>query len=491
VCGKVNAVEPKRLRQQVKAFLHVTVIPMDRERTLSNHTVIVVGRKIVALGPSSKVKVPAGALRIDGRGRYLIPALCDMHVHMLGEPWNIMLPLKAKIASKNIPFEKLLFPFVANGVTTVHELFASREQIGLRRQIAQGRLLGPRSILAETIDGPDKAWPPPLTTWVTSPRKAQEAVRQAKATGFDKIKVYSFLDRESYDAIISTAQELKMDVIGHIPMSVSLEYVLNSGQKFIAHSEEVAKHSRGDYSPERIDYFADIMAKKGVGMPPTLVTTHSLIELFDNSDRVPNQPYLKYFRHPMQLGVWSFMIEKLYGPIPTPARAKIREDFYRFQRPLTKAFHDKGGKLMAGSDSIIPGLVPGFSLHRELKELVEIGLTPFQALRTSTTRPFEYLGEIDKAGTIEVGKQSDLVLVDANPLEDITGASKVSGVLMRGRWIESYEIKKRMKDIEASFQASSLAFHDSKYFLQSNPFLAAVACSRRSKHESEWLILIE
>jgi imidazolonepropionase-like amidohydrolase len=186
-------------------------------------------------------------------------------------------------------------------------------------------------------------------------------------------------------------------------------------------------------------------------MTPTLVTTHSLLELFDNSNRVPDQPYLKYFRHPMQLGVWSFMIEKLYGPIPSQARRKIRDDFYKFQRPLTKAFHDKGGLLMTGSDSIIPGLVPGFSLHREFKELVEIGLTPFEALRTSTTRPFEYLGEIDKAGTIEVGKQSDMVLVDANPLEDITGASKVSGVLMRGRWIGSDEIKKRMKDIEASF----------------------------------------
>lgn len=442
----------RRVRQHVIAFLHTTVIPMDRERALPDHTVIVADGKIVAIGPGSKVKVPAGALRIDGTGRYLIPALCDMHVHMLGEPWNIMLPPGAKIASKDIPFEKLLFPYVANGVTTVQELFASREQIGLRQRIARGELLGPRFILAETIDGPGKAWPPPLTTWVASPREAQEAVRQAKAAGFDKIKVYSFLDKESYDAIISTARELNLDVIGHIPMSVSVEYVLDSGQKLIAHSEEVAKHAGGDYSPERIDYFAGIMAKHGVWMTPTLVTTHSLLELFDNSNRVPDQPYFKYFQHPMQVGVWAFMIEKLYGPIPAQARAKIREDFYRFQRPLTKAFHDKGGKLMAGSDTIIPGLVPGFALHRELRELVEIGLTPFEALRTSTTRPFEYLGEIDKAGTIEVGKQSDLVMVDANPLEDITGASKVSGVLMRGRWIGPDEIKKRMKEIEASFQ---------------------------------------
>ena len=106
---------------------------------------------------------------------------------------------------------------------------------------------------------------------------------------------------------------------------------------------------------------------------------------------------------------------------------------------------------MAGSDTILPGLVPGFALHRELKELIEVGLTPYEALRTSTTRPFEYLGEIDKAGTIEIGKYTDLILLNENPLKDISNVSKISGVLMRGRWIGSDEIKKRMNEIEASF----------------------------------------
>ena len=441
--------------KRVIAFLHATVIPMDRQRTLGDHTVVVADGKIIAIGPTSRVKVPDKALRIDATGRYLIPALCDMHVHLLGEAWNIMVPPEEQLTGKNIPFESFLFPFVANGVTTVQELFAKPEQIALRQQIVRGELLGPRLILAQTLDGPKKAWPPPLTTWVASPSEAQEAVRQAKAAGFDKIKVYSFLDRESYDAIISTARELKMDVIGHVPMALSVDYVLDAGQKLIAHSEEVAKHARGDYSAERIDYFADIMAKRGVWMTPTLVTTHSLLELFDNSQTLLARPEIKYHRHPMQTAVWSFMMEKLYLPIPADARAKLRRDFEKFQRPLTKAFHDKGGKLMTGTDAIIPGIVPGFSVHNELKELVEVGLTPFEALRTSTTAPFEYLGEIDKAGTIEVGKHSDLVLLDENPLADISGASKVAGVLIRGRWLAKDEIKKRMTEIETSFRTAS------------------------------------
>jgi imidazolonepropionase-like amidohydrolase len=395
--------------------------------------------------------VPAKAVRIDAAGRYLIPALCDMHVHLLSESWNMMLPPESQLHGKDIPSERFLFPYIANGVTTVQDLFGTPDEIPLRQRINSGEILGPRLILAKAIDGPKKGWPPPLTTWVANADEAGKAVRDAKAAGYDKIKVYSFLDKDSYDAIIATAKELKMDVIGHIPNAVSVEYTLDAGQKMFAHSEEVAKHADGNYSQERIDYFADIMVKHGEWLTPTLVTTDNLIELFANPAAVLGRPEAAYYKHPMQQGTWNFMTEKLYLPIPAAGRERIRLDFEKFQRPLTKAFFDRGGKLLAGSDTILPGLVPGFALHRELKELVDVGLTPYQALRTSTTAPFEYLGEIDKAGTVEVGKFSDLVLLDADPLKDISGVSKVSGVLMRGRWIGKEEIGKRMDAIKNAF----------------------------------------
>src|SRR4030095_1231618 len=165
----------------VIAFLHATVIPMDRERALRDHTVVVSDGKIIAIGPTSRVKVPVAGLRIDATGRYLIPALCDMHVHLLDEAWNIMVPPEAQRTGKDFPFERFLFPYVANGVTTVQELFAKPQEIALRRRIERGELIGPRLILAQTLDGPKKAWPPPLTTWVASPGEGREAVRQAKA----------------------------------------------------------------------------------------------------------------------------------------------------------------------------------------------------------------------------------------------------------------------------------------------------------------------
>lgn len=432
------------------AFENAAVIPMDRERVLRDQTVVVAEGVIVAIGPASRVKVPRGAIRVDARGRYLLPALCDMHVHLPGEAWNALLSPDAQAAAKAIPFERFLFPYVASGVTTVQALSATPQEITIRGEIARGSMIGPRLILARMIDGPKKAWPPPLSTWVDSATEASDAVRQAKGAGYDKIKVYSFLSKESYDAIIAAARETRMDVIGHVPMALSVEYVIDAGQKMIAHTEEIAKHTHGDYSPERIDYYAGRIAGGGVWMTPTLVTTRTILELFDDQKAVLGRPEAAYFGDPMQAGISAFIANNLYAPIPADARRKIRSDFEKFQRPLTKVVHDKHGRLMTGTDSLLPGLGAGFALHRELHELVDVGLTPYEALRTSTTAPFEYLGEIDRAGTIEVGKRPDLILVDANPLEDVSAAAKISGVLLRGRWIPKTEIDRRMGEIAAA-----------------------------------------
>ena len=450
----LNAHENTRREKRVVAFLHATVIPMDRERKLPDQTVIVSNGKIVLIGPASKVRVPRNALRVDARGRFLMPALCDMHVHVEAEGFNAMLKPADQLAGKDIPFETFLYPYIANGVTTVQVLSATHEHITLQQRINRNEVLAPRLVNARMVDGPKKAWPPPLSVWVDSAAEARTAVLDAKQGGYDKIKVYSFLNKESYDAIIATAKDQHMDVIGHIPNALSVEYVVDAGQKMIAHTEEVAKHTHGNYSHERIDYFAGRIANGGVWMTPTLVTTRSILELLDDPNGLRGRPESLYSRHPMQAGIWAFITDNLYRPIPPESRKRLKDDFEKFQRPLTKVFHDKGGRLMTGTDSLFPGLVPGFAVHRELQELVNVGLTPFQALRSSTTEPFEYLGEIDRAGTIEVGKYTDLVLVDEDPLKNISGASKISGVLVRGRWVGKNEIAKRMTEIEMSGKSS-------------------------------------
>jgi imidazolonepropionase-like amidohydrolase len=433
------------------AFVHVDVIPMDRERVLLNQTVLIQDGLINKIGPVSSTRVPAGATKIDATGKYLIPALADMHVHMLGKAWNIMFPPEAQFSAEDLDFSNLLFLYVANGVATVQVMSALPEHIPLRDRISRGEILGPRLILARMIDGPGQAWPPPLSTWVETADGARQAVLDAKEAGYDKIKVYSFLNKESYDAIIATAKEVGMPVDGHIPMALSVEYILEAGQNLIAHAEEVMKHAKGNYNQEQIDYFAEIIAESDTWITPTLIMKKNILAILDDLDKELVRPEVRYL-HPMALGVWSFLTTNIYLKMPPEHRTALHKGFELFEKPFTKALHDKGARLIAGTDSLVPVTVPGFSLHRELKELVDVGLTPYEALRASTTYPFEFLGEPDDAGTIEVGKRADLVLLEANPLEEITNTSKIAGMMTDGRWLSKIEIQNRLEELPAFYE---------------------------------------
>ncbi|MFZ2493710.1 MAG: hypothetical protein WA208_19695, partial [Thermoanaerobaculia bacterium] len=158
--------------RNVVAFVHAAVVPMNEPRILADQTVLIADGRIVEIGPAPAVKVPRSATRIDATGRYLLPAFCDMHVHLEDEAFNAMLKPEAQMASAKIPFETLLFPFVANGVTTIQVLSATPHHVALQRQAGRGEVLVPRLINARMIDGPKKAWPPPLSTWVASAAEA-------------------------------------------------------------------------------------------------------------------------------------------------------------------------------------------------------------------------------------------------------------------------------------------------------------------------------
>ncbi|UCB45968.1 MAG: amidohydrolase family protein [Spirochaetota bacterium] len=434
------------------AFVHVNVIPMDKERVLLDQTVIVQNGRINKIGPASSTNIPTGATMKDTTGKYLIPSLSDMHVHMLGESWNIMFPPEAQFSADELDFSKLLFLYVANGVATIQVMSALPEHIPLRDQISRGEILGPRLILARMIDGPGQAWPPPLSTWVETADQARQAVLDAKEAGYDKMKVYSFLNQESYDSIMATAKEVGMPVEGHIPMVLSVEYILEAGQNLIAHSEEVMKHTKGNYDQENINYYAEIIAESDIWITPTLIMKKNLLAILDGYDKELTRPEVRYL-HPMALGVWSFLTTNIYLKMPPEHRDALKKGFDLFEKPFTKALHDKGARLLAGTDALVPTTIPGFSLHRELKELVDVGLTPYEALRTSTTYPFEFLGEPDEAGTIEVGKRANLVLLEANPLEEITNTSKIAGVMIGGRWISKFEIQIRLEELPVFYES--------------------------------------
>jgi len=434
------------------AFVHVNVIPMDREVVLFDQTVIIEEGRIHEIGPASSTKVKTGVTIIDAHGQYLMPALSDMHVHLLGQTWNIMFPPEAQFTADELDFNKLLFLYVANGVATVQVMSAFPEHVLIREQIRRGEILGPRLILARMIDGPGKAWPPPLSDWVATAAEARSAVIDAKETGYDKMKVYSFLSQECYDSIVATAEEVGMPVEGHIPMDLSVEYTLDAGQNCIAHAEEVKKHAQGDYTQERIDYYAKIIADNNTWITPTLIMKRNLLAIFNNVDNELARPEVRYL-HPMGQGVWSFLINNNYMAMPQEYQRALEDAFESFERPFTKALHDQGGKLMTGTDSLVPTTMPGFSIHRELEELVDIGLTPYEALRASTTHPSIFLGELDEAGSVAVGKRADLLLLEENPLEEITNSRKIAGVMIQGRWLSKREIQEGLEEVLAFNEA--------------------------------------
>lgn len=430
-------------------FTHVNVIPMTTQKVLMDQNVVVEAGRIRHIGPSSEVQPPGGALVIDGRGRFLIPGLTDMHVHLEGDAWNIMYPAGKGFTASEIDFEDILFIYVANGITTIDVLFAFPEHLPLREKINNDEVLGPRLILSRMIDGAGKAWPPPLGVWINNPDEAEQAVLEAHRQGYDRIKVYSFLDRESYDRIMATARSIRMPVDGHIPFATSVEHVVSSGQNMIAHIEEVVKFAP-TYDSGQVAYFSDLLAGSSTWVTSALVLNRNLNDLLQDSAGQFSKPNTEYL-HPMAMGIWEYVYQNIYKPIPEKHRRAMIEGYRRFQKPFAYEFHRKGGKLLIGTDALVPSTQPGFSLHEELEELVNAGLTPFDALKVATRNTHEFLGESGNAGTIEAGKTADLVLLDENPLEDIANTRSIRGVMIRGRWVPRDEIDRQLGEIKSSF----------------------------------------
>ena len=153
----------------------------------------------------------------------------------------------------------------------------------------------------------------------------------------------------------------------------------------------------------------------------------------------------------MGMGIWNFVYAQIYKPIPENARLSMRSGYDQFQKPFTRELFKKGGKLLIGTDALVPSTLPGISLHEELGELVNAGFTPFEALRISTTNTYEFLGELDRAGTIEPGKIANLVLLDENPFVDISNTRTICGVMTQQRWISKSEIETRLGEIRDSY----------------------------------------
>ena len=433
----------------VFAFVDVNVVPMDGERVLRRQTVIVRGGRIARMGAAGSVRVPGAAIRIEGRGRYLMPGLADMHVHL-----------------EYFDRETQLLLFLANGVTAVRSMDGRPNILSWRERIADGTLLGPTIYTAGAIlEGK-----PPFrddNRVVETPAQAAAAVGEQRRAGYDFVKVYHTLGRESYEAVVAAAKQQGLRVAGHVPRSVGLRGALAAGQASIEHLDGYADEIEADDSPIRNQrswlrrYFAvkidddkirGIVAatrQAGVWNVPTLVERQNSALRAEAVQGRVGRPEMRYLP-PSTGGFWSQSNERVTGRMSPEDFDSVAEG-ERVRKRLVKFLHEGGGRLLLGTDTPNPFILPGFSIYEELQNLVDAGLTPYQALKAGTRDAAEFMGALGEVGTVSVGKRADLILVEGDPLDSIANATRRVGVMARGRWHTAGDLQRQLDALAASY----------------------------------------
>ena len=420
------------------AFVDVNVIPMDAERVLERQTVVVESGRIAALGPSDSTPVPRAATRIEGRGRYLLPGLAEMHGH---------------IPRRLADAEDVLLLYLAGGATIVRGMQGHPAQLDFRDRVEAGEMIGPRLVLAAPAMRGDN---------VPNPATAERLVRDAAARGYDLLKVHEGLTENVYATIVRTANEVGLPWGGHVSDHVGVAGALAAGQSTIDHLDNYIDAMQPQDSPAlsatgtarqrllplhadetRIPELARATREAGVAVVPTQILWEVL-----RGHRAPGplaaRPENRYIPAATR-EIWLQRTTAAYSG--TTRESAARRAALRQQ--LLKTMYDEGVLVLMGTDAPQIYSVPGFSLHRELPLMVEAGLTPYEVLRTGTVNIAEFFGIEDEAGTVAIGKRADLLLLAANPLEDIQAVTQNLGVMVDGRWISGELIAQRLESIAA------------------------------------------
>lgn len=454
VAGAALARESPR---QSLVVTHVTVIDATGAPPLPDMTVVVNEKRIVTVGSSRDVRLPPHARVVDGRGKYLIPGLWDMHVHTVFGDW---LPRNEKVT---LPL------FVANGITGVRDMGSDLDVVKQwRARIEAGTLLGPRMVIAgPMLDGPVPRFP--SSTPIANAADGRRVVDDLKAQGVDFIKIQSLIPRDGYFAAADEAKKLGITFVGHVPDAVRASEASNAGQKSIEHFTGIFEGAStiedqlivgpkslgrnvSTFDPERARKLVELMAKNQTWQVPTLVWERGQW-LIDDID-LRHDPLTKYAPKAWTKRTWPMFVSSILTDMDTDP-LPVRKQFVQMELDMTLAMFRAGVPFMAGTDTAAGvHIFPGFSLHQELALFVRAGLTPMQALQTATLNPARFLGRLDDMGTVEKGKLADLVLLDANPLDDIANTRRIRSVVLAGRYFGRADLDRMLKRVAQAAAAS-------------------------------------
>lgn len=409
------------------ALRDVTVVDVVRGSLAPSQTVLIAGDRIVAVGPAHRVNVPNGIMVVEAEGGYLIPGLIDMHVHTLWHP---------SVPPTFLPL------FVANGLTTVRDMGGTLGLLREHRRSGTDRAYpSPRLIAAGAIlDGPEPVHPD-VSIPISTAAEARAAVDSVTAAGADFLKVYTLLPRAAFEEVLAAAEERGLAVSGHVPYEVGPVAAAAAGMRTIEHlvSEVGGFCTPGD--PSSCEEPVAAFRRHGTWHVPTLVMQGQTEAIALCGD-----PRLRF----LALAVREYWFDGALtprgcdpasrAPIPYPTELPV-------EGRLARILHKGGIPLLAGTDAGVPYALPGWSLHDELRLLVEAGLSPVQALRAATWEAARALDRADELGIIQPGYLADLVLLSANPLEDIEHAHQIEAVVLNGRWFDRQSLDVVLTDV--------------------------------------------
>jgi len=450
------------LAPQSRTYItHVTVIDTETGKEATDQTVVISDGKIFDIANSKTLAVPTSARAVDGRGKYLIPGLWDMHVH-------------------RTEYESTYPIYLANGVTGVRDMAGPLDADKFRANLAAKNIDSPRLLLASPIiDG----YPPRFTDqiMVKNAEEARKVVAEQKRAGAVFIKVYDRLSRESYFAIIDEARRQHIPVVGHVPFAISAWEASAAGQKSIEHlhavplacsSHEAELRSRlvaspyswklwnaiymeayQTYDESKCQRLVAEFRRNGTWLVPTLVVFRSAV--FSNDPQFRNDDRLRYFS-----GHIRNSLEKHFVSDRSNFDAEdfaVERELLNRRKWLVGNLFRAGVPLLAGTDTPNPFCFPGFGLHDELALMVESGVTPLGALQAATLNPALFLDATDKYGSVARGKIADLVLLDADPLKDIHNTTKISEVFLNGKEYDRAALDHILKNAQQTADTANVS----------------------------------
>jgi len=428
------------------AIVDVTVIDVAEGVAVPGQTIVVVGDRIERMGPVAEIELAGDASILDGRGLYLVPGLVDAHVHFLD-------------ASTFGPL------MIANGITLVRDTGMPTDFVlELRSGLNRGDLLGPEMVATGAILDGTPPIIPSISVGVRTPAEARAAVRQQAAAGVDMIKVYSRLSRDAFLAILDEANVLGLKVVGHVPETVSIEDAAAAGlacsEHFFGFEQVIGRLlggpvrstyagmgadagyllRLGEVDPQALQEVFGRLRKSGLTVCPTVVTFKVGVQTtqFQSGD-FPLDEYISSTVLETWRALWS-------------GQTDLPDAIWQNWAKMVFALNEAGVPLMAGTDLSVPGVIPGFSLHDELAIWQDAGIPPADILRSATLVPARFMGLGDRLGSVAEGKTASMVLLRANPLEDIGNARNIEAVFLRGRYFDRASLDRMLEEARERVQ---------------------------------------